>query len=117
GRGSARLPAPPRLAGLRHRPALRPAPARHHRSGDRRRHAGDDEGGHRPRRLRTRVHGLQVTGAGATVTLEWESEAVARLTLDRPDAANSINAVLAADLYAAAREVRFSGRAKAAIVT
>ncbi len=58
-----------------------------------------------------------MTGAGATVTLEWESEAVARLTLDRPDAANSINAVLAADLYAAAREVRFSGRAKAAIVT
>ena len=49
GRGDPLLPAVPRLVRLRQRSALRPAPPRHRRLRDRRRHRRDHEGDHRPR--------------------------------------------------------------------
>ena len=52
-----------------------------------------------------------------TVDLRWESPEIAVLTLNRPNAGNTINSQLAAEFRRAAEAARFSGSTKVLIVT
>lgn len=52
-----------------------------------------------------------------TVVLEWVTGEIAKLTLNRPDAGNSLNTRLASDLIRAIEVVRYEPKAKVLIVT
>lgn len=53
----------------------------------------------------------------ATVSLEWECPEVALITLNRPDAGNSLSSQLVSDLHQAADCVRFTESAKVLVIT
>lgn len=52
-----------------------------------------------------------------TVVLEWQTPEIAWITLDRPDAGNSLSTALVRDLIAAVDEVRFAPEAKVLVIT
>ncbi len=52
-----------------------------------------------------------------TVVVDAPAEGVVRITLNRPDAGNSLSSGLAADLAAALRWTRFESAARAAVIT
>lgn len=53
----------------------------------------------------------------ATVELDWPTPEIARLTLNRPEAANSLGAQLVTDLIAGINAVRFEAACKVLLVT